>query len=200
LASKAIPEASAARSPGWRRRTYLLSSAAFVLVVVSGCGSEGDAGRDEPVDIGFQRISTAARTYTVGDFSAVGFRASKRYDIEELPKAIDAWYGFWALEGSGAKEFELRFYASHEDAVEAGTTFAEDAASEDANLDRATALWKEGHKDRRTIYDFRAAPMAKYKDYAIFGNVVLLCEGKTPAESLDHCEAIIGALEGRARQ
>jgi len=137
------------------------------------------------------------RAFSIEDFFAVGFKKSKQYNVEELPEAIDAWFGFWTQEGASPKEYEIRFYASHDDAVEAGTAPAEDVTGENANLGEEAAVWKEGHKDRRTIYDYRAAPTAKYQDFAIFGNAVLLCEGKNPAESLDNCASLIDRVVGR---
>ena len=195
----AIPETCAPLSlglPGW---VSSLLAAGLVLAASTNCGSDTELGPAEAVDLQSQKITPAGQTYTIADFAAIGFRESKQYSVDELAKAIDARYGFWKLEGIGVKEFELRFYASHEDAVQAGVAPADDATGEDANLDRATALWKEGHKDRRAIYDFRAAPMAKYKDYAIFGNVVVLCEGLTPPDSLAQCGALINALVGSKR-
>jgi len=199
-ATTAILETRASLSHGLRRWAILSAAVVLALAVGPGCSSQKNPDPGGSADPRFQKVSIADQIYVVQDFLVIGFRESKRYNVSELPKAVDAWYGFWKPGGIAPKEFELRFYGSHEDAVEAGTVPAEDASGEEANLDRATALWKEGHRDRRAIYDYRAAPMAKYKDYAIFGNVVLLCEGKVPAESLEHCEAMINALGDGTRR
>lgn len=172
--------------------TAVAAAAVAALVTAAACGA-GEAAT-EP----FTKVTAPDRVFTIEDFSAIRFKESKQYNVVQLPEATDAWFGFWSPEGTAPKEYEIRFYPSHEDAVEAGTAPAEDVTGKDANLKEQAAVWKEGHKDRRTIYDYRAAPTAKYQDFAIFGNVVLLCEGKNAPESLEHCASLIDALVGRS--
>ncbi len=98
----------------------------------------------------------------------------------------------------------MRFYRSHDDAIEYGTSFAEEASGEDAIINSNDATWKEDVRDRRAIFvankaegagsqgGFGAGP--KYRDFAIFGNVVLLCEGSTSEHSLERCKVLIEAL------
>jgi len=176
------------------RTRLLFMPAAVAATAAAVIATAGACGAEEPTPTAFQKVMPAGRTFDIEAFFAVGFKQSKRYNVEELPGAIDARFGFWTQEGAAPKEYEIRFYPSHDDAIEAGTAPAEDVAGPDANLKEEAAVWKEGHKDRRTIYDYRAAPTAKYQDFAIFGNVVLLCEGKNPAESLEYCASLISRL------
>ena len=70
-------------------------------------------------------------------------------------------------------------------------------SGEDAILDEDDAVYKEGVRDRRTVFDFRGTPRPRYGAYAIYANTVLLCEGKDDGESWDRCAAVIQALENR---
>ena len=140
------------------------------------------------------------RIFTFDDLGRIGFKKTTEFDVSDLPEAITALFGFWRPDGLGAKEYEIRFYASHQDAVEHGTFYAEDATGLDANLDEETAAWKEGLKKRRY---FHAGPVgthgsgavdAKYGGYAIYGNIVLLCEGANPEHSLERCASLMTAV------
>ena len=145
----------------------------------------------------FQKVTPADRTYSIGEFLAVGFKKSKEYNVAGLPEATEAWLGFWRPEGQDPRQYELRFYASHEDAVEHGTALAVEVTGEDAVLVKARMTWQEGASDRRVIgatalTAFGVYP--RYPDFAIFGNVVMLCEGLDSARSLDTCAAMIAEL------
>ena len=41
-----------------------------------------------------------------------------------------------------------------------------------------------------------SAARPKYGDFAIYGNVLVLCEGAVIAESLELCESLVVALAG----
>ncbi len=170
----------------------------ITLFIVPACGSAGDTTGMES----FQRVSPASRTYSIDDFLAVGFKKSKHYDVEGLPEATDAWFGFWRPEGNQPVEYELRFYASHEDAVEHGTALAAEVTGKDAVLISDLVTWNEGASDRRRMAgDPSNLPgggaervVARYGDFAIFGDVVMLCEGTDSAQSMERCAALIDAL------
>ncbi len=134
-------------------------------------------------------MTPADRLFSLDDFPPTGFKVATEYDVEGLTGASGAWFGFWRPPGLPTKEYEIRFYASHADAVEYGTALADEATGEDAILDEDEATWAEGIKDRRYFF---AGPIgthgsgsvqAKYGGYAIYGNMVLLCEGADPG----HC-------------
>ncbi|MCI0804975.1 MAG: hypothetical protein J4N96_11075, partial [Chloroflexi bacterium] len=94
----------------------------------------------------------------------------------------------------------------HEDAVQFGTAFADEATGEDAVLDEDDATWKEGIRDRRYFFagllgtHGSGSVQAKYGGYVIYGNMVLLCEGANADHSLGRCAALIDALRSSASQ
>ena len=52
----------------------------------------------------------------------------QEYNVEGLTAATGAWFGWWRVGGGDPMDFEVRFYRSHEDAVEYGTPFAKEAS------------------------------------------------------------------------
>ena len=176
---------------------YLLPG--FFSVAILSCGVSDDtppAGQGQSN----KSVTPSNQLFTLDDFGAIGFKIAKEYNVDGLTAATGAWFGFWRPEGSDAKEFEIRFYASHEDAALYGTSFADEATGEDAVLEEEDVTWKEGIKDRKYFF---AGPIGshgsgsvqpKYGDYAIYGNMVLLCEGANATHSLERCSSLIGAL------
>jgi len=147
-----------------------------------------------------RKVIPSDRTYSFEDFQAIGFKKSKEYDVDGLTQATGAWYGFWRQQGHEPIDYELRFYPSHEAAVEHGTALADEASGDDAVLDSDAATWKEDANELRMVSSVGSlagastAPFARYSDFAILGNVVMLCQGGDSAESLKRCEALIDAL------
>ena len=136
----------------------------------------------------------------------MGFKTNKHYDVEALPVALDAWFGSWGPAGGQRQDYELRFYPSHEDAVAHGTALADEGTGEDTKLlEKDNPTWTGGLKERRrsaTVTDTSGAsgqdavsPGARYADYSIYGNVILLCAGANPEHSLERCNPLIDALE-----
>ncbi|NQU97053.1 MAG: hypothetical protein HQ548_05355, partial [Chloroflexi bacterium] len=117
-----------------------------------------------------------------------------------LTAATDAWFGWWQPAGSTPFDIEVRFYQSHGDAVEYGTPFADEASGKDAVLNSNDATWKGDVRDRRSVIGGVRGGVAssgtgpRYGDYAIFANMVVLCEGTTSDHSLERCESLISAL------
>jgi len=173
----------------------LIVFAAFLLVA---CGS----GDGSATSARFQKITDTPQTYEIADFKSIGFKASKQYDVEGLTGALDAWLGFWGPSASERNDFELRFYGSHEDAVGAGAPFADEATGDLLRERKDAQAWTTGEKDRWragsatgiTTRDAGTNTGPRYADFAIFGNVVLLCEGADIDQSLERCENLINAL------
>ena len=193
-----------AAKPGFRRgrrRRWVAVPAVVAAIACAACGAGEGAAPEAP---GFEKVMASEQVYAIEDFLAAGFKKSKRYDVEGLPAGVDAWYGFWRPGGKEPVDYELRFYASHEDAVEYGTALAEEVTGDDAVLSSELMTWAEGSNERRTIIGgggtggdaaFSGAA-ARYADFAVFGNVVLLCEGTDSAHSLERCEALVEVLRG----
>ncbi len=174
-------------------------SAVFLSISLIGCGS-ADTGVAESVEIdelqNEPRVLDRGVILTSDDLVAVGLKAGKSYDIETLPGGLEARLHFWRV-NDVAVTYETRFYQSHEDAVALGTEFAEEGSGENAALDAEDAVFKEGVRDRRTVFDFRGTPRPRYGAYAIYGNMVVLCEGRDDTEGWDRCSALIEVLENR---
>ena len=107
----------------------VLAMGVFVLgAIVSSCGDDNSAASAIP------RISDPGKTFTIEDLQAIGFKKSKTYDVEGLIGADSAYYGFWAIDTYDRKDYEVRFFPSHSDAVELGTAQADERSGEDAIL------------------------------------------------------------------
>ena len=180
-----------------RRIRRLAASIAVGLGALAAvaCGS-GDDGE------GFKKIDAGTQVYSIDDFITVGFKNSKQYDVEGLSEATDAWMGFWGPGGSDRKDYELRFYPSHQQAADASAPLADEATGELFKERKDSQTWTEGQKDRwrsgnvtaGSTGGVTAGPGPIYADFAIFSNVVMLCEGAISEQSLERCESLVDAL------
>ncbi len=180
------------------RRNVVSMAVVITALLLVACGS--DDGSASPS--GFQKITDAPQAFEIADFKNVGFKASKQYDVEGLDRAVDAWLGFWGPSASDRTDYELRFYGSHEDAVSAGAPLADEATG-DLLRERkdsqtwtvgAKARWRAGSATGITTRDSGSNTGPIYADFAIFGNVILLCEGTNTEQSFERCEHLIDAL------
>ena len=77
----------------------------------------------------------------------------------------------------------MRFYNSQQTAIDKGISFTEEVIGENAVLKKSTSSWKEGIQDRRSRNNSSMSGSeansvrAKYLDYFINGNVIILCSG-----------------------
>tara|TARA_B100001250_G_scaffold66723_1_gene53230 strand:+ start:134 stop:697 length:564 start_codon:yes stop_codon:yes gene_type:complete len=178
----------------------------FILVIFilsfSACSAE-------PEEILIDKITPTDTIYSFESLSSIGFKKSREYKVEGLTNAASAYYGF--VKGIPEIDYEIRFYNSHNDAVEFGTSFAEERTGEDAVLKKDAATWKEGVKDARSCagnphgtvskggtaniaHDIQNCMHVKYADYVIYGNMVMLCAGWESEGSFRNCEVIINKL------
>ena len=167
---------------------------AVMVLVLAGCGS------DSTLDEGFVQIRTTPDNYTVDDLKTFGFKTSKNYDVEGLPDALDAWKGFWGLDPYDRHDYEIRFYASHDLAVSSGKPMAIESTGPEFEASRETQTWTEGVKDRwqaQGVTDIsggaskQSKPRPTYPNWAILGNMVILCDGLDSEQSLIRCDALI---------
>ena len=178
----------------------MIRYARLVALITIAAITLGACGSGEP-DAPLERVMDDARVFSVDDLRAVGMKASKQYDVSDLPGGVDAWYGF-IRDATGPKDVEVRFYATHADAVALGTALADEASGDDALVDEETATWVVGVKDRIRLVSGGTADLAawsgsrtpNYADFVIFGNMILLCQGDNPDESVDLCHELITAL------
>ena len=161
----------------WHRQLFSLCLVLLALAAFSACGSEDpDAGvasdRNDPSssapanDPGTSLIVDNGGIYSIEDFEAAGYKKVTQFDLETLPGATDAWYGF-----ANQKDFELRIYPTHQIALDEGVEPAEIA------IGKGAVPWQK-------------APPVRFFSYVVVGNVVMLCELEVAS-----CEALIAQLE-----
>ena len=154
-------------------RLRLLTFFSLVVVVVASACTDvesADNSVEDAVDAPtLSPIFHADKTFTTDSFMAAGWKKSKEYDTATVPESTEIWYGFF-----NQKDIEIRFYQSHESALEHGVPLAQESLQMDAGARIG------GVNTVRT----------GYSAYAVAGNAVMLCE-----LDLSSCETLINALE-----
>ena len=156
------------------------------------CGSDSGASGGEAA---FPKVVASDRIYTIDDLKDAGIKAVKKYDVEDLPGAEFAWRTVY-----NQLDYEARFYATHEDAVAQGTSFADSVTGEDAIITGDEIMWEEGSKDRRKCSRASWTPHSgcsyspRYLEYVIRGNLILFCEGNESTDAFDNCENLLTLL------
>jgi hypothetical protein len=186
-------QATSTSSQRFRNRYFIAVIAIFSIVVIA-CGSS-----EPPASI--ERVVDDSRIFHIDHLRTAGMKASKHYDVADLPGAVDAWYGF-VQSGPGPMDIEVRFYSSHADAVALGTQLAEEVSGDDALIEEDEVTWSVGYKDRQRMRSGGTADLAawsgkrgpNYADFVIYGNMVLLCQGDEPLDSIKLCHELISAL------
>ena len=153
----------------------------IVLLLTAACGVEsggtrtGDNG-DQTDEFAIHAIEDrpeiSAWTRPNGEFSYAefvdaGWKQYQIYDVDTLPNALEARYGFF-----NRKDVEIRRYASHEDAMNYGVPSAQEA------LDRVVHDGS-GFASRRV-----------YGGFLVVGDLVMMCEVST-----DDCVALVESVE-----
>ncbi|MBU88614.1 MAG: hypothetical protein FI685_04880 [SAR202 cluster bacterium] len=167
----------------------------LVLALFLGCG--GTEGKHTDDKVAFQEIQNVETVFNFEDLIATGWKQSKQYDVTGLENAQSAYMGYWALQNSNPVTYEIRIYPSHKIAVESGTSFAEEGSGETAILRSSRARWKEGLNNRRRIVGGgdRGKTNPRYGAYIIYGNLVILCEGRTREYSIENCKQLVKRFE-----
>ena len=181
----------------WPAKTLALTSfCVLILTAIGACTSSPEAEV-------FPQISDHDQIITVSDLMSTGFKQYKEYSIDGLPGATYVSYGFFRLDNGDPYDYEVRFYSSHQEAVELGTAKAIEGSGKNAVLDRDEATYKEGVKNRRHSCGSgvggggRSSICVKFGSYAIFGNIVMLCQGSNEIQSIERCSLLAGALTTR---
>ena len=175
----------------------------FVLVTTSiACSS------DDSDETAIPRIHDPGKNLTITDLQAVGFKKSKTYDVEGLVGADSAYYGFWGPDPYDRKDYEARFFASHSDAIELGTSQADERSGDDAILEEELMSWPVGVKDARECkgdkgsgpvsHGIQSCKSPKYWDYSIYANMILLCSGGDVETAQILCNDLLEMLEPSA--
>jgi hypothetical protein len=164
-----------------------------IAVFAVACGSS------EIEDELFPQISDPGRVFSLDELIGTPYKEVSNYSIEGLPGASDASFGFMKIGSGEPYEYEVRFYESHQAAVDTRTAMAIEGSGADAIISGDDATYKEGVKNRRTIigggFDSIGSGVGpKFGSYAIFGNIVMLCEGTDPETSLERCALLANEL------
>ena len=124
-------------------------------------GSENSTSEDPSAKgEGNSSILLSGRTFTPDSFVTAGWKKSKQYDTATVPESTEIWYGFF-----NQKDIEIRFYETHDAAVELGILAAT------SSIEGAVKRSKGGK-----LLDFSGGSFTGYADYLVAGNAVLLCE------------------------
>jgi len=166
----------------------------FVVMIAglaAACGSGSNSGSPS-----LAKINPSETIFTLDDLLAIGFKKGKTFDVEGLTGATDAYWGFWGVDPYDRKEFEARFYPTHSDAVEFGVSFADERTGTDAVIKSGETMWEEGAKEARACTrsaggDSSNCRISKYGDYVIYGNLVLICQGRDSATALEQCGLLL---------
>ena len=151
----------------------------MLAIILLSCSQENELNEDTEI----KKILNSDSTFTIEDFKKIGFKINKEYDVTDLDESTGAWFGFWKNNLDKPIDYELRFYPSQQTAIDMGVSLTEEVIGEDAVLKKSTSSWKEGIQDRRSRNNSSMSGSeansvrAKYLDYFINGNVIILCSG-----------------------
>lgn len=176
----------------------------FVVAMLSAaavaCGSD-DGGVGSSSGGVIAKIDPTGRIYSVDDIkSHPEFKFNQSYDVEGLDGAIAAIYGFYGQDIYNRSDYELRFYPDHATAIGVGVDFADEATGEDAVLLKDIQRWDEGITERRQCagnggHHSGKCDNPKYFDYVVVGNMIVMCQGKDSAESLQACANLMAVVQ-----
>jgi hypothetical protein len=113
--------------------------------------------------------------------------------VNGLPDATGAYMIYYTPANSEPAQYELRIYPDHATALESGIGYADEVTGPEALLREVDVRWNEGTRDRRGGGAFRDSLTPMYADYAVYGNVILMCEGRDSTQSLDRCKVFLEA-------
>lgn len=154
----------------------LLLLSLFALFAVAACGS-GDGSSDSVSttndDEDAAPVLRIDETFTLENFEAAGFKFSKEFDTDTVPKATGIYYGF-----SQQRDIEIRKYASHADAMSAGVESALVVLGRSPPSNSGGGIITSNNN--RT----------SYHAYLVAGNVVMLCQTDISA-----CEDLVEATQ-----
>ena len=176
-------------------KKIILLTILLILFVIS-CG-ESDVENEVIID----KFTDNQGTYTIDYFYKIGFKVNKEYDVSGLENANGAWFGFWKNNLDKPIDYELRFYPSQQTAIDIGVSLTEEVIGENAVLKKSISSWKEGIQDRRSRNNSSMSGSeansvrAKYLDYFINGNVIILCSGLDLNYATQNCSELSSNIE-----
>ena len=97
-------------------------------------------------------------------------------------------------------DYEIRIYSSQQLALDKGVKYVEEVIGDDAVLRKSLSSWKEGIQDRRTRSDLSMrgseanSIRAKYLDYIVYGNSMILCTGLDLTDARQNCSDLANSI------
>lgn len=160
------------RAQMWDRVFFSVFLVSVALAAFPACGSEAppatsDEGASEAVadEAAATVILNPGQTYSIDDFEAAGYKKTNQFDVETVPGATEAWFGFFAQ-----KDIEIRIYPSHQAALDQGVEHAEFTVG-------------------KGPVPFQKHAPVRFDAFAVVGNAVMLCELEVAS-----CEALAAQL------
>ena len=142
-------------------KRILLATFTLTLGILIACGGQNSTSEDPSAkEGGTSSILLSDRNFTPDSFVQAGWKKSKQYDTATVPESTEIWYGFF-----NQKDIEIRFYETHEAAIELGIPAAT------SSIEGAVKRSKGGK-----LLDFSGGSFTGYADYLVAGNAVMLCE------------------------
>jgi len=169
----------------------------MLAIILLSCSQENELNEDTEI----KKILNSDSTFTIEDFKKIGFKINKEYDVTDLDESTGAWFGFWKNNLDKPIDYELRFYPSQQTAIDIGVSLTEEVIGEDAVLKKSISSWKEGIQDRRSRNNSSMSGSeansvrAKYLDYFINGNVIILCSGLDLNYATQNCSELSSKIE-----
>tara|TARA_B100000212_G_scaffold60993_1_gene41295 strand:+ start:216 stop:725 length:510 start_codon:yes stop_codon:yes gene_type:complete len=169
----------------------------MLAIILLSCSQENELNEDTEI----KKILNSDSTFTIEDFKKIGFKINKEYDVTDLDESTGAWFGFWKNNLDKPIDYELRFYPSQQTAIDIGVSLTEEVIGENAVLKKSISSWKEGIQDRRSRNNSSMSGSeansvrAKYLDYFINGNVIILCSGLDLNYATQNCSELSSKIE-----
>ena len=167
-------------------RIFVVLLGMLVIGVMVACGSNRSC-----CDPTFSKINSDQTVRDLTSFDRAGFKMAKEYNDSELPLATAGYMGYFTPPDSEPVQYELRMYPDHASAIESGVEYVDEVTGVDALLRSVDVRWEEGTKDRRGGA-FRGNLTPLYGDYAVIGNIIMLCEGRAD-QVLGRCPSLLWA-------
>ena len=169
----------------------------MLAIILLSCSQENELNEDTEI----KKILNSDSTFTIEDFKKIGFKINKEYDVTDLDESTGAWFGFWKNNLDKPIDYELRFYPSQQTAIDIGVSLTEEVIGENAVLKKSTSSWKEGIQDRRSRNNSSMSGSeansvrAKYLDYFINGNVIIVCSCLDLNDATQNCSELSSKIE-----
>ena len=191
-------------------RFISISFLSVIALAFVALGTTIACGSDDSDEAAIPRIYDSGKKLTIEDLQTVGFKKSKTYDVEGLVGADNAYYGFWGADPYDRKDYEVRFFPSHSDAIELGTAQADERSGAAAILDKELMSWPEGVKDARECkgdkgsgpvsHGVQSCKSPKYWDYSNYANMILLCSGGDIETARILCNDLLETFESKTSE